>query len=198
MKKFTFSGRELSELVTSALIMAFVVSYPFGGSTSIVAMAQQMGVATLVLGTAFILHELAHKFTAQSYGCWSEFRMWKEGLFLAMVLRILGLPLFIAPGATYFSPFIAGIPFLSLSREQHAKISLAGPLTNIALAFVFFGLMPVLGGISRLAIQVNLGLAFFNLLPISPLDGGKVASWNFWVWGAVLTSITLLQFFLLP
>jgi len=194
---FKFSGQEIRDLLTSALIMAFVVAYPFAGMTTVMEMAIQMAVATLVLGTAFIFHELAHKFTAQSYGCWSEFRMWKEGLFLAMMLRLFNMPLFIAPGATYFSPFIAGIATLQLSREQHAKISLAGPLTNIALAFMFFALRPILGGVSLLAIQVNLALAFFNMLPVGPLDGRKVAGWNFWIWGGFITAITVLQYFLL-
>ncbi len=196
MRKFTFSRDEIGDLLISAFILSFVVAYPFRGVSTLAGAGAEMGTLLLVLGTTFIFHELAHKFTAQSYGCWSEFRMWKEGLFFALLIKVL-IPntpfVFIAPGATYFSPFIGGIPFLSLTREQRAKISLAGPLTNVAMAFVFFALTPLLGGVSTLAVRVNLALAFFNLLPIGPLDGGTVASWNFWVWAATIGGIMVLQ-----
>lgn len=65
--------------------------------------------------------------------------------------------------------------------------SLAGPCSNILLAFVFMLLwklyivfaMPQLGGVWVLdflstGIYLNCSLAIFNLIPISPLDGSKV------------------------
>lgn len=47
------------------------------------------------------------------------------------------------------------------------KIALAGPLVNLVLAGLFSRHAPVFA-------VVNLGLAAFNLLPIYPLDGGRI------------------------
>lgn len=69
------------------------------------------------------------------------------------------------------------------------QVSLAGPLANIFLAFLSIlleGLLMKLGNSSSLTIyalsmlleysaKINLGLAIFNLIPIPPLDGSKIA-----------------------
>jgi Zn-dependent protease len=66
-------------------------------------------------------------------------------------------------------------------------VSLAGPASNILLACLFtavwiltrlalgpLGVDPVIEQILRLAVFLNLFLAFFNLLPIPPLDGSHI------------------------
>ena len=62
-----------------------------------------------------------------------------------------------------------------------ALVALAGPLTNLVIAFVLFGLFAVLGGpggivgqVLGTAIMVNLGFFVFNMIPIPPLDGSRV------------------------
>lgn len=59
--------------------------------------------------------------------------------------------------------------------------SLAGPLSNLLLAFisliVFFATQPQSEGIQyflRELITINAGLAVFNLIPVPPLDGSKI------------------------
>jgi len=63
-----------------------------------------------------------------------------------------------------------------------AKVALAGPLTNLGIAFIAamflrFGFthltMPMIS-LLNIIITVNLVLAIFNLVPIPPLDGSKV------------------------
>src|SRR3989344_6005937 len=54
------------------------------------------------LGTAglgFLLHELAHKFVAQRYGCAAEYRAFDQMLYLALGLAVIIGFLFAAPGA---------------------------------------------------------------------------------------------------
>jgi Zn-dependent protease len=60
------------------------------------------------------------------------------------------------------------------------KVALAGPLSNIILA-VFFGLIirflpmtPVFFDLFSMIVLLNLVLAFFNLIPIPPLDGSHI------------------------
>ncbi len=70
-------------------------------------------------------------------------------------------------------------------RKGVIMVSLAGPLTNVAIAFIFmillrvgFVYMPNIHLISliRVIITFNLIIAVFNLIPVPPLDGSKVLS----------------------
>jgi len=80
----------------------------------------------------------------------------------------------------------------SLERKTGSEdlwISLAGPATNIVLTMLFFALLmsgalttSLFIGMAWTAFQVNLMLAAFNLIPIDPLDGGKIFRGNALVW----------------
>lgn len=141
---------------------------------------------TGIIALAFIIHELAHKFVAQYYGLWSEFRLDPFGILISLVTVFLPLKL-IAPGAVIISG--SGITI-----EKKGKIALAGPLVNIiqvlvfsfiSKSFPFFGLASIL----------NSDLAIFNLIPLSVLDGRKVYEWNKVVWAvAFLIAIILWVF----
>ena len=76
-------------------------------------------------------------------------------------------------------------------RTGHVLVAAAGPVSNFLLALVFTGVLVVLvrGGLVQsrdsflltltvLGIQLNVLLALFNLVPIPPLDGSKVASFG--------------------
>lgn len=69
-------------------------------------------------------------------------------------------------------------------RSGMALVSLAGPFGNFVLALVVLGVAAVMGrtmgiseGINMLLmtmLQLNVLLMLFNLLPLHPLDGGKI------------------------
>lgn len=122
---------------------------------------------------AFTLHELSHKFTAQYYGLWSEFRLDPLGTVISLFTTLLPVKL-IAPGAVIIYGYNA-------TSENQGKIALAGPLANIVqvLVFIFFSqFFPLFW----FAVIVNADLAFFNLIPISILDGQKVFAWSKKTW----------------
>ena len=126
----------------------------------------------MIAAPAVVLHELAHKFTAQRYGLWAEFRYDLNMLMFAMVLAFaLGFA-FIAPGAVMISGYY-------ITREQNGKISVNGPLTNfmvasLALSFLIFGASGIVGTVLFYVFYINVFLGMFNLLPFGPLDGRKV------------------------
>jgi Zn-dependent protease len=145
------------------------------------------GIALLTVGIGFILHEMAHKFTAIRYGYWAEFRKDNSMLLVAVVLASLVGFVFAAPGATViYSNTADG---RGLTREQNGKISAAGPIVNLLLCIPFAALLFLTGGLTSLngniladiglaGIQINAMIAAFNMLPLSILDGNKVFSWN--------------------
>lgn len=139
-------------------------------------------VSALTVGMAFILHELAHKFVAQRFGCWAEFRSFNMGLLLAILSALWGI-VFAAPGAV----MIAGV----VTQEENGKIAVAGPITNIILATCFFLLSQILLSGQKWILaelflsfgySINAWLAFFNLIPFGPLDGVKIMNWSKLVW----------------
>ena len=147
-----------------------------------------LGIALLTVGIGFILHEMAHKFTAIRYGYWAEFRKDNNMLLVAVALASLVGFVFAAPGATVI--YTNTSDGRGLSREENGKISAAGPVINLLLCIPFAVLLVAAGGLAALqtgnlpaqlglaGVQINAMIAAFNLLPISILDGNKVFSWN--------------------
>lgn len=88
------SLREIVHLVASLLVLTIAFSYP---STSFAALA----IAAVGVGTGFLLHELAHKFTARRYGYVADYEASPMGLVMAIGLSIFtgGNFVFAAPGA---------------------------------------------------------------------------------------------------
>lgn len=148
-------------------------------------------ISAFTVGVGFVLHEMAHKFTAMGFGFWAEFRKDNTMLLMAVVIAALVGVVFAAPGATV-------IYGATISREQNGKISLAGPVTNLLLCIPFAVLFIVGGdGLPRLigmvGFNVNAMIAFFNMLPVSVLDGKKVLAWNLPVFmGMFITTLGML------
>ncbi|OPX60816.1 MAG: Peptidase family M50 [Methanobacterium sp. PtaB.Bin024] len=184
-----FTSREIRDITISMLVIAGVFAYVFSGDTQS-NFLYLIPVTLIAVGLGFVFHELAHKFVAIKYGFHAEYRLWTWGLVLAIISAAVGF-VFAAPGAVYIYGY-------DISREENGKISIAGPLTNIALAVIFFILLqflsfsPILSLICGLGFTINSFLAFFNMLPILILDGAKVLKWNPVVW-VITTGIALIM-----
>jgi Zn-dependent protease len=180
---FSFGEEELKQLLISALVITFVFVYDsLVGPYSLLSKLEVFAVYFLFVGVSFMVHESAHKFTAKSLGAWSEFRMWLQGLGFAVLMRIIGGPIFIAPGATlWVKPFA--------TQEDGGKVSVAGPASNLVLALLFFGASLFLP-FMKIGTQINLSLALFNLFPFPPLDGYAIVKWKPAVW-IILFVITM-------
>lgn len=132
--------------------------------------------------SAFLVHEFGHKFLAQMYHSWAEFRLF---LFGAAVTAFSALPIlgfkFIAPGAVMVGP---------MRENRLGKVAWIGPLTNLAMGAGFVAAY-YLAFALRLALPVEIlavgawfngWIALFNLIPFMGLDGAKILSWNKIIW----------------
>lgn len=99
-------------------------------------------------------------------------------LLLPVSLALLHLPIFGGAKPVPFDP-----TRVKYGEFGAALVGIAGPLTNLLLAFISFGIFAItgapsfdttLGMVLQLAIMVNLGFFTFNMIPIPPLDGSRV------------------------
>ncbi|MDF1556761.1 MAG: hypothetical protein P1P80_01060 [ANME-2 cluster archaeon] len=148
-------------------------------------------ISLFTVGVSFIFHEMGHKFVAQQYGAWAEFRMSMGMLMLAIYMAWQIGILFAAPGAVQiFGPHI--------TKSQYGKIAASGPVMNLFLALVFIPLIfdtGFLGEVGRWGVMINLLLAGFNMLPVSVLDGRKVLAWNPVAYIALFMAVILVGLF---
>ena len=190
--------QELKDLIISAVVLALVFAiYRTGiGNLFSFAIVVAFIFSLLTLSLAFILHEMGHRFTAQKYGCYAEYKMWPKGLLLALVLS--PFLIFAAPGAVMIHPRadLWGRA-VSMTRKKMGIISLAGPAMNILLAGVFILLNFLFPSeIFSLGIFINLWLAFFNMIPFPPLDGSKIFAWDKRIWIALVIPLAIFFFLL--
>lgn len=164
-------------------------------------------ISLLTVGMGFLLHELAHKFTAIKFGYWAQFRKDNQMLLVAVALAALVGVVFAAPGAT----MIYGQQGREMQKRENGIISVAGPVTNLLLCIVFFVIVVIgtmmgygtvagtnmvtflIFEIGLIGLSVNAMIAFFNMLPVSVLDGRKILSWN----PAIFAIVIVLAFVIL-
>ena len=171
-----FNRREIRDLVIAWLIISLAFAILFSGIKSLFSniFIISLLISAFTVGIGFLFHELMHKYLAQKYGLGAEFHAFYGMLLLALAFSLFGF-IIAAPGAV----FIYG----RVNKEKNGKISLAGPLINIALAFLFLILLffnsnKIFEMVAFYGLSINSLLALFNLLPFIPFDGGKVYAWS--------------------
>ena len=152
----------------------------------------------VVLIIAFTVHEFAHAWTATMYGDETPRLNGRLTLNPLSHLDPMGSLLLIVAGFGWAKP--VPINPYALSRRSSAAlmlVSLAGPLSNFLMAILAaipfrMGLVSFAQGItstrailptpSQLLLEfifINLILMLFNLIPLAPLDGEKIAEYFF-------------------
>ncbi len=167
-----FDRDELRELFRAWLLVSLVFSVAFTrGNLFSFSFLINFILSGFTVGIAFLCHELAHKFVAQHYHAYAKFIANTRMLLLSLLFAFFGFIL-IAPGGVVISG--------RLNRKQHANIAAAGIFANISLALLFLALLlfRILAPITRFGFQINMWLAFFNLLPFPLFDGQNIMAWN--------------------
>jgi Zn-dependent protease len=195
--KLSFSQKEMRHLGMAVIILSVAFALAFRGATidnKEVAFQVWLIIAFIIVSTGFALHEIAHKYYAEKYGHWAEFRYSEMGLLFSLMAGFIGFIIFI-PGAVYISG--------NVTREENGKISAAGPLTNIVLAIIFWGLfyssefvnIPILIFLGFFGAWINTIIAGFNMIPFPPLDGSKIVKWNIGIYIGMLAIIIAMLYF---
>ena len=142
----------------------------------------------VILVFSTVLHEMAHGYVAYWLGDHTAKAMGRLSLnpivhidpvmsiIIPVMLYMMGGPVF--GGA---KPVPINTKNLKWNEWGFALVAIAGPLTNIILSFLFFLAWFFIGGnvgngnpILLYGMQINMGFALFNILPIPPLDGSRV------------------------
>ena len=153
-----------------------------------------ISVWVLPLVIAITFHEAAHGFVAHRLGDNTAYQLGRVSFNPLKHIDPFGTVILPAILLLSHSPFLFGyakpvpVNFRNLNhpRLDMVWVALAGPATNIvlalaaALAFHGLGLAPEnaaqwLADNLKNALIINVVLAIFNMLPIPPLDGGRVA-----------------------
>jgi len=191
LTEITFYRQEVRDLAIAWLALGVAFTFfltPTGFVRQMVAGVLDYGefgrtfvLSMITVGTGFLLHELAHKVVAVRFGQVAAFRADYGMLAFAIALGLAGF-LFAAPGAVYHRG--------QITLRENGLVSVAGPVTNLVLAVVFFLPFLVTSGfaaeVARMGVLVNLFLAAFNMVPFGPLDGNTVREWHTGVFAAVL------------
>ena len=153
--------------------------------------AQTLAIYALPVLFAITLHEAAHGYVARHFGDMTAHAQGRISLNPARHIDFIGtivVPLVILylSGYKFLFGWAKPVPVnysaLRKPRQHMAWVAAAGPGANLAMALVWAVLLKIavllpadfLALMAKAGILVNLLFMFLNLLPVLPLDGGRI------------------------
>ena len=186
---------EMTNLIIATIVTTLIFAYNWQAP---LATLEALPLSFLAVVTAYIIHELAHRFTARKLRCLAVYKLWLPGVIFGLLMMLVGIK-FILVGAVVISTYRFGrwgMKSKHPSMREIGLISVSGPAANLVLAALFKAFSesalssPTFGYLAL----INAWFAFFNLVPVKPLDGSKVFFWNPVIWlFFILFSLLLLM-----
>ena len=164
-------------------------------------LVQTVAIYALPVLFAITLHEAAHGYVARHFGDMTAHAQGRISLnplrhidlvgTIIVPLAILLLTAKLIGGGLLFGwakPVPVNYSALRKPRQHMALVAAAGPGANLVMALIWVlalklavllpanGFSQVLGLMAQAGILVNLVFMFLNLLPILPLDGGRIVA----------------------
>ena len=146
---------------------------------------QRALIAAPVILFSLTVHEFFHAWTALRFGDPTARNLGRLTLNPMAHLDLFGSLAFVLSNFTFGWAKPVPVNLMNIRgnvRVADFWISAAGPISNIGLAFIFGLAFRILGTslpeplylMLRFAVIINLALAFFNLIPVFPLDGSHI------------------------
>lgn len=171
-------------------------------------LVQTIAIFALPVILAITLHEAAHGYVARHFGDMTAYAQGRVSLNPLRHIDLVGtivipmLMLLVSRGVFLFGwakPVPVNYSALRNPKQHMALVAAAGPTANFAMALGWAMLLKLavvlpsnffsmpMAAMARAGILINLVFMFLNLLPILPLDGGRIvasllpgrASWQY-------------------
>jgi len=153
---------------------------------------EHLPIIILIMLIAFSVHEFAHAWTAWKFGDDTAYREGRVTLNPIAHLDWIGMLFLVIAGFGWAKPVPVRRSRFKNPRQMNIMVTAAGPISNLLLAFLLLFVFYLLGALNvfdkaspdffnniltflNYWLSINLALFLFNLLPVPPLDGYRIA-----------------------
>jgi Zn-dependent protease len=174
---FMLTKQEMFSVIVSLVVITFAFSYAKAETLDRI-----LPLIPIVLVTAIIVDlvkDLVRDVVARSQGVWSEYRLWYFGLAMFLISSIALKAPFSSPNRIkHHSP--------KFTKRSVGLVALTAVIIPLVFAVVFY--MFFVSGVTVFMLIGNMGLiicftaAFFDIIPIPPMNGKDIYDWNKFLW----------------
>jgi len=169
-----FTKQEIVSMAISLIVITFAFSYAKAESLN-----QILFIVPIVLASSILVDlvkDLSRELLARHLGVWSEYRLWYFGLAMLLISSIVFRAPFSSPNRIrHHSP--------KLTNQAVGLLSLLPVVISLLFAALFYMLFTNgFALIGNMGLIICLTAAFFDAIPIPPMNGKDIYDWNKFLW----------------